>query len=134
MVQCQARLPVGALARRQLLQGNPLEANREITTGELVTKVLSPIWTEKHETAVRTRQRLETIFDYARARYGYPSENPALWRGRLRHILPAIKADARQDLPALPYASAPPFMKKLRARPASRAVPRTADPDRNEAR
>ncbi len=119
MVQCQARLPVGALARRQLLQGNPLEANREITTGELVTKVLSPIWTEKHETAVRTRQRLETIFDYARARYGYPSENPALWRGRLRHILPAIAKRTRvKHLPALPYASAPPFMKKLRARPA----------------
>ena len=30
-----------------------------------ILAVLSPIWTEKHETAKRLKQRLSTIFDWA---------------------------------------------------------------------
>ena len=33
-----------------------------------VVKVLKPIWTTKHETAVRTRSRVENIIDYAIAK------------------------------------------------------------------
>ena len=35
----------------------------EITTGD-VRDILTPIWTNKPETASRVRQRLETIFDW----------------------------------------------------------------------
>ena len=34
----------------------------EITTAHVMA-VLTPIWTEKHETASRVRQRMESVFD-----------------------------------------------------------------------
>ena len=36
----------------------------EITSGDVLA-VLTPIWSEKHETASRVRQRMETVFDWA---------------------------------------------------------------------
>ena len=39
-------------------------------------KVLTPIWTDKPETASRVRQRIETVFDWVVAQ-GWRSDNPA---------------------------------------------------------
>ena len=47
----------------------------EITSGDVLS-VLTPIWTEKPETARRLRQRIETVFDWAVAQ-GWRSDNPA---------------------------------------------------------
>ena len=41
-----------------------------------VLSVLSPIWVEQHETAKRLKQRLSTIFDWAKGAGHYTHENP----------------------------------------------------------
>ena len=45
-----------------------------VTTADVLT-VLTPIWTEKHETASRVRQRMETVFDWVVAN-GHRLDNP----------------------------------------------------------
>lgn len=57
---------------------------------EDVLRALRPIWTEKHETATRVRQRIEAVLDAAHAAGFRKMENPARWRGRLQHLLPSI--------------------------------------------
>jgi hypothetical protein len=56
---------------------------------ELVLKVLEPIWTTKTETASRVRQRIENILDWAKVKGYRAGENPAQWRGHLKHQLAA---------------------------------------------
>jgi integrase len=85
-----------------------------IDTG-LVSKVLSPIWSEKPETASRVRGRIEAVLDYASV-HGYrQGENPARWRGHLDKILPKrSKVRKVQHHRALPYAELGAFMVDLR--------------------
>ena len=59
---------------------------RAITT-DIVLSVLSPIWTEKPETASRVRQRVEAVLDYATAIGARDEANPARWRGHLDRLL-----------------------------------------------
>jgi integrase len=59
---------------------------RAITT-ETVLSVLSPIWSEKPETASRVRQRIEAVLDYAAAIGAREETNPARWRGHLDRLL-----------------------------------------------
>lgn len=47
----------------------------DITSADILA-VLTPIWTEKPETASRVRQRMETVLDWAIAQ-GYRTDNPA---------------------------------------------------------
>lgn len=83
----------------------------------LVLKALEPIWTEKPETASRVRGRIEAILDYAKARGYRTGENPALWKGHVKNLLPArSKIRAVQHHPALPYDEMGAFMATLRAR------------------
>lgn len=70
----------------------------EITTADVLA-VLAPIWTSKHETAARTRQRMETVFDWAIV-YGYRQDNPA--GKHVLKVLPANKGLEKHHL-ALPY-------------------------------
>lgn len=44
---------------------------------ELVLKALKPIWETKPETASRIRQRVEAVWDFAKARGFVDGENPA---------------------------------------------------------
>jgi len=85
-----------------------------IDTG-LVMRVLQPIWTEKPETAVRVRGRIEKILDWAKVQ-GYGSgENPARWRGHLDALLPKkAKVAPVEHHPALPYREMGEFMAELR--------------------
>lgn len=53
-----------------------------------VLKALSPIWTEKHETAKRLKQRLSTIFYRAKVAGHYAAENPV---NGLKKALPTVK-------------------------------------------
>lgn len=86
----------------------------DVDTG-LVLRCLEPIWTEKHETATRLRQRIESILDWARARGYRTGDNPARWKGHLDKTLPAIPKKARvKHHAALPYADMGAFMKTLR--------------------
>jgi len=88
-----------------------------IDTG-LILRVLEPIWTSKPETASRTRGRIESILDWAKARGFRTGENPARWRGHLDHLLPARSRLRRvEHFAALPYAEIGAFMEKLRQQP-----------------
>jgi len=77
-----------------------------------VLKVLSPIWTEKIETAKRLKQRLELIFDWASGEGHYPHPNPV--RG-LRLALPKVAA-ADNHLAAMPWRDLPAFWAELSER------------------
>lgn len=59
----------------------------KVTTADCLL-VLSPIWTRKPETAKRLKQRLGTIFDWAKGAGHYPHENPV---NGLKKALPQIK-------------------------------------------
>ncbi|MDY0132487.1 MAG: tyrosine-type recombinase/integrase [Desulforegulaceae bacterium] len=86
---------------------------KDIETNHII-KALEPIWTDKHETAKRIRQRLEVIFDYAIAsnlmERGF---NPASWKGNLEQLLPKIKKQDKH-LPALKPELINQFLKDLK--------------------
>ena len=87
----------------------------EISTDD-VLRVLNPIWKTKPETASRVRGRIETVWDWAKARKLCAGENPALWRGNLDKLLPRRnKKRTVRHHPALPYVEIPEFMAALRA-------------------
>lgn len=79
-----------------------------------VLSVIEPIWKGKPETANRVRGRIEAILDAARVRGYRRGDNPARWRGHLAQILPARTQLSRGHHLALPYASLPAFMERLR--------------------
>jgi integrase len=95
-----------------------------IDTG-LVVQVLDPIWTEKPETAVRVRGRIEAVLGAATVRGFRQGPNPAQWKGTLAHILPP-RARVRNVAhhAALPFVDMPMFLAALRGRPgmAARAL------------
>ncbi|SFF97032.1 Integrase [Novosphingobium sp. CF614] len=76
-----------------------------------------PLWSARHETATRVRQRMEKVFGYAIARH-HRADNPAAWRNCLEPILPEMSKEAKRAThhAALPYADAPAFMVALRER------------------
>ncbi|ESZ56519.1 integrase [Mesorhizobium sp. L103C131B0] len=84
-----------------------------VSTGE-VLEVLTPIWNEKPETASRLRGRIERVLDFAKTKGWRSGENPALWRGHLKNVLPARKKLSRGHHPAMPYDQVPAFTGRLR--------------------
>jgi integrase len=88
----------------------------EVST-DLVLKILDPIWVTKAETASRVRQRIETIWDYGKARNYMNGENPARLKGHLDKILSkTAKVKRVRHFPALPYNEIGSFVKELRTR------------------
>jgi integrase len=80
-----------------------------------VLRVLEPMWTSIPETASRVRGRIETVLDWAKTRNYRDGENPARWRGHLKHLLPSHRKVAqRGHHPAMPYSRVPDFMRELR--------------------
>lgn len=77
-----------------------------------ILKVLTPIWTEKHETAKRLKQRLSTIFDWAKGAGHYPHENPV---NGLKKAMPTVKRRP-EHMAALPWKEVPAFMAELAER------------------
>lgn len=84
-----------------------------VDTG-LVLSVLEPIWAAKHETASRLRGRIENVLDWATARGLRQGENPARWKGHLKHLLPTRMAIATKHHAAMAYGDVPAFMDALR--------------------
>ncbi|GLR49882.1 integrase arm-type DNA-binding domain-containing protein [Shinella yambaruensis] len=93
----------------------PISSKRvsQIGTDELL-RVLSPIWNEKNETASRIRGRIERVLDFAKAKGWREGENPALWRGHLKSLLPARQKLQRGHHAAMDYGGMPAFMACLR--------------------
>ena len=83
-----------------------------------VLKVLSPIWLTKSETASRLRGRIERVLDFAKVRGWRTGDNPALWRGHLKSILPARQRLARGHHAAMPYRDVPAFLQALQGKEA----------------
>ncbi|TGD45501.1 site-specific integrase [Pseudotabrizicola sediminis] len=72
----------------------------EVTTADVLA-VLSPIWTEKPETAARVRQRIGTVMKWAVAQ-GWRQDNPAL---SITEALPKRDKSKQEHRKALPYAA-----------------------------
>lgn len=75
-----------------------------------VLNVLTPIWTNKPETARRVRQRLATVLDWARAAGHRSGDNPVQLIG---DALPRHRREPEHH-PALPYQQVAKFIGKLR--------------------
>jgi integrase len=89
----------------------------------LVLKAIEPIWTAKAETASRVRQRMEAVWDWAKARGYVEGENPARLRGHIDKILAKTsKIKQVKHHPALPYKEIGDFVKGLRKRAGSSAL------------
>lgn len=92
----------------------------EISTAHIV-ELLTPIWTAKHETATRVRQRIGTVIDYAAAADLRSGPNPADMKGNLRELLPKSaavrkKAGGKKHFPRVPVDGMAAFMADLRRR------------------
>jgi integrase len=76
-----------------------------------------PLYKSRPETASRLRGRIQNVLDWAKAR-GYRSgENPAAWRGNLKHLIPAAEeTKSVQHHAALPYSEMATFMSRLSER------------------
>ena len=79
-----------------------------------VLGVLKPIWGTKAETASRLRGRIERVLDYAKARGWRTGENPALWRGHLKNVLPQRQKLTRGHHAAMPHTEIAAFVARLR--------------------
>jgi integrase len=89
----------------------------------LIMRVLEPIWKTKTETASRLRGRIESILDWAAARGFRQGDNPARWRGHLRHLLPPrSRVQKVKHHAALPYREIGTFMKLLREQEGTSAL------------
>jgi integrase len=81
----------------------------EITASDVLA-ALQPIWLEKAETGSRVLQRVNVIFDWAKAKGMRAGDNPC---DGVRKVLPKQK-DAVEHHAALPYAQVPAFLEVLR--------------------
>ena len=75
-----------------------------------VMEVLTPIWNERHETARRVRQRIRSVFDWAKASGFRSGDNPVDGTGK---ALPRHNGQ-KNHFAALPYADVPTFLAELR--------------------
>jgi integrase len=91
-----------------------LQNKRVSTIGtDDVLKVLTPVWHDKPETASRLRGRIERVLEFAKAKGWRTGDNPALWRGHLRGVLPARSAETKTHHAAMAYNALPAFLERL---------------------
>jgi integrase len=74
-----------------------------------VLKVLSPIWTDKPETARRLKQRMKVVFDWAKASGYRTGDNPV---EGVKMALPKVRQGTKHHA-ALPYQEVPKFIEVL---------------------
>lgn len=90
----------------------------QVTTSDVLA-ILQPMWLIKNETASRLRGRIETVLDYAKVMKWRSGENPAVWRGNLKLLLPAYsKRRNVKHHAALPFEELASFYKLLMKREA----------------
>lgn len=98
---------------------NPVIGKMPVDLVELghIVQILSPIWTEKTETATRLRTRIEAVLAWAKASGYRHGDNPARWRGNLDAVLPKpSKVTKVKHHKAMPFDDLPEFMTGLRKR------------------
>ena len=78
-------------------------------------KLLTRIWHNKTETAMRLRGRIEAVLDWATVQKYRAGPNPAAWKGNLDKLLAKPgKVRAVEHHPALPADQVPAFLERLR--------------------
>jgi integrase len=82
----------------------------DVTTADVLA-VLSPIWTEKAETAARVRQRIGTVMKWAIAQ-GWRQDNPA---EAISQALPKRDKSQKEHRKALPYSEVAGCIEAVRA-------------------
>ncbi|ESQ76907.1 site-specific integrase [Asticcacaulis sp. YBE204] len=94
--------------------GDMLVSEIQITD---VQRVLTPIWNEKTETAVRLRGRIELVLAWATVAGNRTGDNPARWRGNLDAVLPKPGKVANvENQPAIGLADAAKWFAALKDR------------------
>jgi integrase len=87
-------------------------------TKEQVLKILTPLWTTKHETATRVRSRIEKILGWAIAKGYRTAPNAAAYKDNLQPLLPLInKRQIVKHHNAMPYDDIPNFIKSIKDDP-----------------
>ena len=81
-----------------------------------VLACLSPIWTQKQETAKRLAQRIKTVLDVAKSKGYRTGENPVT-EIREAKVLPQVKVRPKHHA-AMPWQDVPAFYAELQNRPA----------------
>ncbi|MBL8577718.1 MAG: integrase arm-type DNA-binding domain-containing protein [Mesorhizobium sp.] len=93
---------------------SPIRDRRvSLVTTDDVLSILTPIWNEKNETASRLRGRMERVLNYAKTKGWRTGENPAVWRGHLKNVLPPRQKLQRGHHAAMPYTQVPAFVGRL---------------------
>ncbi|MBL4749760.1 MAG: tyrosine-type recombinase/integrase [Amylibacter sp.] len=80
---------------------------------------LSPIWTEKHETAKRVAQRIKTVLDVAKSKGFRSGENP-ITEIKDARVLPKVKTKPKHHA-AMRWQDVPAFYTELKTRDAMAA-------------
>ena len=75
-----------------------------------ILEVLTPIWTAKHATALRVRQRIGVVLDWSKAKGWRTEGNPV---ADLAKALPAVNR-VKKHHPAMPHAEVPAFLSEVR--------------------
>ena len=84
---------------------------------EEVLAVLEPIWHDKTETASKLRQKIEAVLSYATVKRYRTGDNPARWKGNLKHLLAAPNTIApAENYPSLQLKDASRWFERVRAR------------------
>lgn len=91
-------------------------------TKDQVLSILTPIWTEKNETATRLRGRIESVLDWAIAKGYRTAANSAVLKGNLQPLLPMINKRKRvEHHKAMPYDDVPKFFASIKDDPSTSA-------------
>jgi integrase len=91
-------------------------------TKDQVLSILTPIWTEKHETANRVRSRIEKVLHWAMAKGYRTAANSAVLKGNLQPLLPTInKRKLVKHHAAMPYDDVPNFFASIKDDPSTSA-------------
>lgn len=99
----------------------------DITSADVLS-VLTPIWSEKRNTASKLRGLIERVLDAAGTKGWRPKgDNPAAWRGNLQHVLGATGRKARaaakvEPHPSMPWPEVPAFWKPIPGTVAGKAL------------
>lgn len=98
----------------------PKLAERDLSTigTHDILEVLSPIWSTRHDTAQRIKQRIAAVFQWAKGAGHYHGENPAV---AVTEALPKIRVQVKHMI-ALPWQEVPGFVQELRTREAISAI------------
>lgn len=80
-------------------------------------EVEGTLWSARTDTAVRLRDRIEAVLNWAKASGYRDGENPATWKGLLENLLPnPNRTKKRNHFDSIPYSEAGDFISILRKR------------------